>query len=147
MARVVARCPKCGAGLSRRDIDGYPFRCPQCGSWLRTPRSRDGASLFVAAALGALIAYRLGFQGFALLLGTGIGMWVFFVPTMMLLEHVWPLRPELSWPDTGTLGLLNTNDRPSARHPGAAEEGRCGEADSTTPEPRPRAEDDHPTAS
>lgn len=114
MARAVVRCPKCGAGLSRRDIAGYPFRCPQCRSWIRTPRSRDGASLFVAFALGALVSYRLGFRGLVLLIGAGIGMWVFFVPVMMLLEHLWPLRPELSWPDTGTLGLLGT---PPGQHP------------------------------
>ena len=133
MRRIVARCPKCGAGLGWGEIVGDPFRCPQCRLWLRIPRSREGANLFVALALGALIAYRLGFRGFALLIGAGIGMWAFFVPASALLRRLWPLRPEPSWPDTGTLDLFSTSEQqPRGEPPAVKETGSKAEGERRT---------------
>ncbi len=114
-----ATCPNCGAGLYRGCSSRRPFQCPECSAWLRIPYSHNVPFVVVPLVLGGLAAYLLGFRGFALLFASLVGFWVLVVPVGVFLDPILPIRPRRSWPDFGTLGLLDAKGRQPRQEPPA----------------------------
>lgn len=94
-------CPACAAPVQWVAIRRGLATCSTCGKTLRIPRryARNGG--LAAFALAGLLAYLVGFGGFALVVATIVGWIPAATVLVTVLRRVWPPNLEI---DTGPYG-------------------------------------------
>lgn len=113
-SRYSVTCPVCGTAIHPSQFSGgiSTFRCTACGELLEYAPRGEPLLLPVGIVAGAILAFHLGYRGFALVLAAaGAALLIFFLGIFVAFQIRPPkVRQSLKNGDTG-LRLTNRPHR------------------------------------